>query len=234
MAEEKLKEGDFIKLEYSGKLASSGKYFDTTSEEVAKANKLFNPQMKYLPQLIVVGKGYAIKGIDEALIGASVGESKTVEVSPEKGFGAKDPSLVSVIPLTEFHKREINPVPGLVVTLDGKEARVKSVSSGRVMVDMNHPLAGEKLVYELKVIGKITKVEEKVSALLERNRIGGKPSVKSDGTVEIINSPAPNQDINYFFGKAGFIASVLANIPEAKKVRFIEDFVKEGEAGKKQ
>ena len=55
----------------------------------------------------------------------------------------------------------------MVVNADGKRGKVLSVSSGRVKIDFNHPLAGRVLVYDLEVLGKVEKNEEKLSSLIE-------------------------------------------------------------------
>jgi FKBP-type peptidyl-prolyl cis-trans isomerase SlyD len=55
----------------------------------------------------------------------------------------------------------------LVVEADNMRGRVMSVTSGRVMIDFNHPLAGKILTYDIEVAGKMEKPEEKVIAIVE-------------------------------------------------------------------
>ncbi|HDD46166.1 MAG TPA: peptidylprolyl isomerase [Candidatus Aenigmarchaeota archaeon] len=161
-----MKEGDFVEIDYVGRIKESGEIFDLTSEEVAKKEGIYNPSAKYGPVTIVVGAGMVIPGVEKQIKKMKVGEEKEFDVKPEDGFGRRDPSLVKVISITKFFDNDIKPVPGLYVEVDGKEAKVQSVSGGRVMVDFNNPLAGKELHYTLKILRKVTDTEEKVKALL--------------------------------------------------------------------
>ena len=99
-----VKEGDFIRLEYTGKVQETGDVFDTTDENVAEEAgiKLDNKSYGAIP--IVVGGGHVLKGLDEALIGMEEAEEKTVEIAPEEGFGLRDPKLLQLIPMGEFRE----------------------------------------------------------------------------------------------------------------------------------
>lgn len=162
-----LQSGDFVKINYVGKIKESGKVFDTTVEEVAKENKIYDEKIKFKAIPVVIGAGHVIKGLDEALIGTEVGEKKIVEIPPEKGYGQRDPKLVKVVPLKDFKKQGLAPVPGMRVEADGRIGKVQSVGAGRVRVDFNYELAGKVLEYEVNVEEKINKLEEKIRLLLE-------------------------------------------------------------------
>src|SRR3989344_580469 len=96
-----------------------------------------------------------------------VNQEYTVEISPEEGFGKKDPKLIRIIPSRIFKEKNINPFPGLQVNIDNIIGTIRSVSSGRIIIDFNHPLAGKNLIYQIKIIKKIETNQEKTSALLE-------------------------------------------------------------------
>jgi len=144
-----MQKDDFVKISYTGKLKEAGQVFDK-AEGVQ----------------IIVGEGFVIPGVDEALLEMKVGEKKTFEVEPAKAFGDRNPDLLKLVPESEFRKRDIEPRVGMPVDADNLRGRVVSVASGRVRVDFNHPLAGKVLVYDLEVKEKIEKPEEKISGLV--------------------------------------------------------------------
>lgn len=170
-----LEKGDFIRINYVGKIKESGRVFDTTLEDVARKNKIYDEKITFKPAPIVVGAEHVIKGLDEALVGMEVGEKKTVVIPPEKGYGVRDPKLVKVVPVKDFRRQGLKPVPGMRVEADGRVGRVQSVSGGRVRVDFNYELAGKVLEYEVSVEEKLNKVEEKIRLLLELHMPYAKP-----------------------------------------------------------
>ena len=95
-----VKQGDNISVNYIGRL-TDGKVFDTNIEAVAKENNLFNPEKKYTPLQFVVGSGKVIPGFDEGVVGMKVGDSKTIQIPPEKGYGLIDPMIIQTIPIIE-------------------------------------------------------------------------------------------------------------------------------------
>lgn len=162
-----LQSGDFVKINYIGKIKESGKVFDTTIEKVARENKIYDEKIKFKAIPIVIGAAHVIKGLDEGLVGAEVGEKKILEIPPEKGYGQRDPKLVKVVPLKDFKKQGLNPVPGMRIEAESRIGKVQSVGAGRVRVDFNYELAGKVLEYEVNVEEKINKLEEKIRLLLE-------------------------------------------------------------------
>jgi FKBP-type peptidyl-prolyl cis-trans isomerase SlyD len=162
-----LNEGDFVKVRYTGRIKETGVVFDTTSEEVAKKEGIYDEKVTFKSQPIVIGAGHVLKGLDEALVGAEVGEEKTVEIPPEKGYGQRDPKLIKVVPIKEFKRQGMTPVPGMRIEAEGRVGKVQSVGAGRVRVDFNYELAGKVLAYEVAVEEKINKTEEKIRHLLE-------------------------------------------------------------------
>jgi FKBP-type peptidyl-prolyl cis-trans isomerase 2 len=162
-----LAKGDFVRINYVGRVKESGAVFDTTSEDVAKEGGIYDEKIQFKASPIVVGASHVIPGLDEALVGMEVGEKKTVMVSYEKGYGARDPKLVKVVHINDFRKQGMRPVPGMRIEADGRVGRVQSVSGGRVRVDFNYELAGKALEYEVSIKEKVNKLEEKIRLLLE-------------------------------------------------------------------
>ncbi|MCZ7398887.1 MAG: FKBP-type peptidyl-prolyl cis-trans isomerase [Candidatus Methanoperedens sp.] len=95
-----VKTGDNISVDYTGSL-ENGKVFDTSIEKVAIVNNLSAHGREYKPLKFTVGKGEIIKGFDAGVIGMKVGETKTITVSPEEGYGPSNPQMIQVIPTIE-------------------------------------------------------------------------------------------------------------------------------------
>ena len=160
-----IKENDFVNIDYIGK--TEGKIFDLTDEKLAKEEKIYDEKREYGPVTIVVGAGHLIKGIDESLIGKKVGDEFEINIEPEKAFGKKNAKLLKIIPEKIFKTQEVKPQPGMMINVDNAVGYVVSVSSGRVIVDFNHPLAGKELNYKIKVNKKIEDKKEQIQELLD-------------------------------------------------------------------
>jgi peptidylprolyl isomerase len=163
-----LKNGDFILLNYTLKVKETGETVGTTLENVAKETKLYHGEERYEPFFVVIGEGWVPKGLDESLTSFEIGKAKTVELPPEKAYGARDPKKVRLVPLRKFTADGMTPVPGLQVNIDGKVAQVRAVGAGRVQVDYNHPFAGKTLIYDATVEKVIETDEDKVKNLLHK------------------------------------------------------------------
>ena len=157
-----LQKKDFIEIEFTAKI-KGGEIFDSNiKEDLIKLNPNANPK----PFVFCLGEGMFLKGIDDFLIGKNIGEYD-IELSPEKAFGKRNPKLIQMVPMKIFNEQKLNPVPGIMFDFDGRIAKVLTVSSGRVMVDFNNPLAGKIVVYKIKVLRKIEDINEKIKALNE-------------------------------------------------------------------
>jgi len=191
-----VKNGDLVRLEYTGKVAASGEVFETTEESVARAAGIFRPSDIYGPKLVLFGTGTVMQGVEEAILTSQEGKSADFAVPPEKGFGERVPGLVRMISEKEFAKQGIRPALGMVLTFDGVLGRVKSVTSGRVTIDFNHPLAGEQLAYSLKVLEVISGDEKKIAAILSSLSLTADVSKKGESfAVSFKNAPAEKVEI---------------------------------------
>ena len=161
-------EGDFIVLEYTVRVKETGNIVDTTNEELAKKEGIYETGRLYGPTLIVLGKGWLNKYVEEKIKELDVGGEAEIEVPPEKAFGERDPSKVRVLSIREFRRRGYRVQVGDVVEVGGEKGVVKSVTGGRVIIDFNHPLAGKTLVYKIKIVRKLEKTEEKIKGLARR------------------------------------------------------------------
>ena len=159
------KEGDFVEIEYSSWTAADGRMIDTSDQKIAEKNGILVEGRSYGPSLAILGKRTVLKGLDDALMEMNEGQSKKLTLKPDQAFGERNPEMMKVMPLAEFRKRDIAPYPGMRVDIDNIKATVKSVSSGRVVVDANHPYAGLDIIYEVKVLRKLNQEQEKIAAL---------------------------------------------------------------------
>ena len=187
-----LRKGNFIELDYTGRIKDDKIVFDTTLEQTAKDSDIYNSKFKYRPVIICVGEKQVVKGLDDVLIGKKPGRY-TVEVKAENAFGKKSADLLKLIPTRLFDKDNIKPFVGLEVNVDNTLGIVRSVSGGRVIVDFNHPLASRDLVYDIDIKRIVTDPLEKTKALLELLKV-------------------PYEDIDIADGKA--VIATKAQLPE--------------------
>jgi FKBP-type peptidyl-prolyl cis-trans isomerase 2 len=152
---------DFIEVEFTGKV-KDGNIFDSN---IKKDLEQLNPEANPKPFIFCLGEGMFLKGIDDFLIGKEVG-NHIIELSPENAFGPRIPELIQMVPIKLFREQNLNPAVGAVFNFDGRVAKVLSNSSGRVMVDFNHPLAGKNVIYEVNVLRKVEDLNEKIKSFL--------------------------------------------------------------------
>jgi len=158
-----IQKGDFIKLNYTG-MFEDGRAFDTTNEELAKKEDIFNPRGLYGGDVIIVGAGHTIAGLDEDLVGKEVGYTGKVAIPPEKGFGPSDPKLIETVSITKLKERNVQ--PGMNVEIDDRRGVVSRVIGRRVTVDFNSALAGRTVIYEYTIEKVLEDEIEKIQGLL--------------------------------------------------------------------
>ncbi|MFX0096456.1 MAG: FKBP-type peptidyl-prolyl cis-trans isomerase [Candidatus Hodarchaeota archaeon] len=226
-----LKKGDFILADMIGRVKETNNIFDITLEDVAKKENLFSEEAIYRPRLIIIGEGWVVNGLDEALEGLTLGETKTIEVTPEKGFGERDPSAIKVLSIREFRRQSVKPHPGMRVQIGARRGTVVSVGGGRVRVDFNPPLAGKTLIYEVTVQKKITAAIDKIKALIER-RISDVPvenfkvSVRSKKvTIDVPKDAMFLEGIQ--FVKRGIAKDIRKFLTNIESIAYVEAFTKE-------
>ena len=225
-----IQKSDFILVDYTGKVKETGEVFDTTSEETAKEKKLYKEGELYESRLVVVGEGWVLKALDEALITFKIRKKNSVEIPPEKAFGNRDPEKVRLVPFRRLVARGITPKLGMQIEYDKRLATVRTMGSGRVQLDFNPPLAGKTLVYEVTVKKRLKTDAEKITALIHR-RIPAveaeKFNFKVGKTNVTVNMP---EEAFYVEGiqlaKRGIALDTQRFLPEIKAVKFVESFKK--------
>ncbi|MFQ6094834.1 MAG: FKBP-type peptidyl-prolyl cis-trans isomerase [Candidatus Bathyarchaeia archaeon] len=220
--------GDFILIDYVGRVIETGEVFETTIEEVARKEGTYKEGAIYEPRLVVIGEGWVLKALDESLVGLELEKTTTIEIPPEKAFGNRDPDKVKLYPIRRLTAQGITPRIGMRVQINGRLATVRTTGSGRVQLDFNPPLAGKTLAYEVTVRKKLKTAKEKIQALIHR-RIPlveiDKFAVKKGKNTLTINIP---EDAFYIEGlqlsKRGIFMDVQRFFPEIRTVKFVETF----------
>ena len=101
------------------------------------------------PLALTIGNSDSIPEFDAAVTGLCVGQSSTVTVEPADGFGEYDPALV--VSITRDRTRT-DVQPRDRITIDDEPVTVISIHDQHLIVDRNHPLAGETLTFQLELV----------------------------------------------------------------------------------
>jgi len=157
MASVSIERGDRVQLGYVGRF-EGGSVFATSDSEVASEHGLTEAQGKgpeeYGPLSFTVGRGEVIAGLEEAVVGMTVGEEATVTVPPEQAYGDRDPEHVREYDPETFEGMVGRP-PEVGLHVEARNDRhgdVVAVSEDAVTVDFNHELAGKTLVFDLEIL----------------------------------------------------------------------------------
>lgn len=223
-----LQKSDFILIDYVAKVKETGEIFDTTIEETAKKEHLYKEGDVYEPKLVVIGENWVLKPLDESLTAMEIAKPAVIEIAPEKAFGQRDPEKVKRVPLKQLLARDITPSVGLRIEYSGKNATVRSIGAGRVLLDFNPPLAGKTLLYDVTIKKKLDTIEEKITALIHR-RIPNVEEKKFEFTPKqkTVTIEMP-EDAFYLEGvqiaKRGIAMDIQRFFPETTTVKFVETF----------
>ena len=110
------------------------------------------------PIAFLQGYEEIIPGLEQAIYGMEVGQEKEVVIEPEDGYGEYDPEAVEEVPL-EFFPEEMDLSLGMPVELYDEDSDetvdgyIAEIHTDKVLIDLNHPLAGETLRFHVKVVG---------------------------------------------------------------------------------
>lgn len=107
------------------------------------------------PMTYLHGEGQIVPGLESALEGLAVGDRRQVVVAPGEGYGVHDPKGVQEVPRTAFPP-EFRPQVGMELTAEGPDGEpvpfsVREVGLETVVIDLNHPLAGKTLHFDVTV-----------------------------------------------------------------------------------
>ncbi|MBU0635553.1 peptidylprolyl isomerase [Candidatus Micrarchaeota archaeon] len=232
-----MQSGDVILVDFTATERITNQIVETTIEQDAKKANAFNPKAMYKPVPLVVGKKELFEKVDKAFEIMQVGDEKKIELEASEAFGERKAELIAIIPLQQFKKQKMNPMPGLIIEADGKQGKVQSVSGGRVRVDFNHPLAGKKIEYKVVVRKKIEDKQEQVEAIFEKYFPHVKPDekqIKVEGeTVKIVLPERLKEQKETTVFKQVFAKILPDQLGGIKEVQFVESFETQKKDSKK-
>lgn len=221
---EKVENHDFIELEFTGKTAVDNLVFDTNVEAVAKSAGMSTEKGNFKPVTICIGEKQLLPGLDEELQGKEIGKDYEIKLGPEQAFGKRNVKKIQLVPVSTFHENKMNPQPGLQVDFDGKIGTVMRVAGGRVMVNFNHPLAGKDVIYEVKVLKKVTDQKLQLEAYLKNTTQLPENMIRIDVKEDKATIEMPFDLPEQFSGE---LTKKLCELTKLKEVKFVKK-----EAGK--
>ncbi len=135
------KEGNVVKVHYSGRL-TDGTLFDSSEGRE--------------PLEFTVGAGQMIKGFDAGVLGMAIGEKKTLQIAAEDAYGMRDEEAIIEFP-SENIPEDMKLEPGMQLTLRNQNGQpvpviVLDVKEDVVIMDANHMLAGQDLVFDVELV----------------------------------------------------------------------------------
>jgi FKBP-type peptidyl-prolyl cis-trans isomerase SlpA len=132
-----------VTLDYEGKL-EDGQIFDTSTHGDHSH-----------PLTFTVGEGNVIPGFEKAVLGMNVNEEKEFEIAPEDAYGMPDERLFQEIPRNVLPQTP-EPQAGMALMMQTPEGNIpvmiSEVKADSVVLNMNHPLAGKKLIFKIKIL----------------------------------------------------------------------------------
>jgi len=223
-----LEKDSLILADYTAKIKDTGQIIDTTRKEDAEKVGDADPTRTYEPRLIAVGEGWVLKGLDEALEKADPNQTIDVELTPDKAFGVRDPNKVSRIPIRKFGEKASELSIGAEVEVDNRMGIVRSLESGRAIVDFNHKYAGKTLLYNVDIKEKVESRDAQIQALIHRRLPVEKDKIKFESVGEEEVKIAIPSDYFLLEGlqiiKRGISTDLFKFIKPLSKVTFMETF----------
>ena len=231
-----IEKGDFVRVNFTGKIKGTDDIFETTYEEIAHETGVFDENKTYKSIPIVVGGNHLLPAIEEGIIGLETGDKKTVEVAADDAFGQRDPSKIQLMHMKDFKKQGMTPVKGMKIQSGDATGKILTVNGGRVKVDFNHELAGRDLVFDVEVSEILEDDNDKIKSMIEFHYAN--PQVDIDKTEIDIDGDVLNlkmdelakfdqrshMDISLI--KFRIAKDIYDNIEGIEKVNFIDEFEK--------
>ncbi len=134
--------GNTVRVNYTGAFADNGAKFDSSEGRD--------------PLEFQLGAGQIIPGLEKAITGMEVGETKTVTVAPEEGYGERDEARIQSVPRAQLPD-DIPTEPGTQLAMQTQDGQTLPVTvaestADTVTLDANHPLAGRELKFDLELV----------------------------------------------------------------------------------
>ena len=235
----KVEEGDFVLLKMTAR-TQKGKIFRVSSEEDAKKAGMYEEEKAqqgyYTPEFVIIGKpGFLNEGLTETIQDMNYFQKKSVKIPPTKAFGKRDPQKIERIGIAKFRKLNDgkNPEYGSDFTnKKGQRGVISNILQGKVIIDYNHPLAGQSIDYNLEIVDKIDEFDEKIDYFMISKGIPKETASEfivnllKDKTLEItVPKMLLFQNLTYLkFGLAMDLQTHMGD--EIEDVKFIEVYEK--------
>jgi FKBP-type peptidyl-prolyl cis-trans isomerase SlyD len=217
-----IEKGDFIRVSYTGK-TDEGRVFDTTDEDVAKANSIYNEKGKYGGDVVIVGAKHTVAGLDEDFVGKEIGYTGSVTIPPEKAFGPRNPELIENIPIAKFNQKI---QLGMPVEVDGRPGIVIRAIGRMAQVDFNRFLAGQTVTYDYEIKEKIDDIEGKVKGLLGLYIGKDLPVRINEDNITVEIEPELTYNQRWLMSKRQIAREVIDNTG-IKEIIYLEKYNKE-------
>jgi peptidylprolyl isomerase len=138
---QQVKSGDTVKVHYHGRL-TDGEVFDSSSGRD--------------PLEFTVGSGSVIKGFDDGVTGMKVGEKKTIQIPFLDAYGPRQEEMMVEFPRNQFPP-DLKLEVGLQLNMTTQQGHaiqvtIDEIKTETVILDANHPLAGEDLIFDLELV----------------------------------------------------------------------------------
>ena len=136
----KVQNGDTVTVNYTGRLVN-GTVFDSSLNEGRE------------PLVAKLGEGNLIKGFENGLIDMAIGDKKTVEIDHEEAYGPYNDYMIQEVEKTQMPGEvEVGTQLQAQTQMGSVQFVVKEIKESTVVLDANHPLAGETLIFDLEVL----------------------------------------------------------------------------------
>ncbi len=112
---------------------------------------VFGSNVGQNPLNFVVGSSHIITGFNNAVIGMSLGETKNITLPPSEAYGDVNKSLIITVPISVFQNQTV--YLGETVGNAYQQGRIISLNRTNATINFNPPLAGDTLVFSIKVVG---------------------------------------------------------------------------------
>jgi FKBP-type peptidyl-prolyl cis-trans isomerase 2 len=135
------KSGDTVKVHYHGRL-TTGETFDSSEGRE--------------PLEFTIGSGMVIKGFDDGVTGMNTGEKRTINIPVEEAYGPVNPEMIFDFPKSNLPP-EMEVEIGMQLMMHNGSGQqipvvVREVKEENIIIDANHPLAGQELVFDLELV----------------------------------------------------------------------------------
>lgn len=138
---QQVQKGDTVNVHYHGRLAD-GTTFDSSEGRE--------------PLQFTAGSGQVIKGFDDAVMGMQAGEKKSVNIPVADAYGERNEDMIMEYPISDF-PADMKPEVGMELQMGDDSGNVfpvviVEVNAETVMLDANHPLAGQDLIFDVELV----------------------------------------------------------------------------------